>query len=104
LDNHLSTAERDQLLTYLAYCKDADQMDRIANERAEDGYPLTATALHRRANELRNQYPEEQGPPVVFVQNAEPIPTGYGGNSGESSGGSSVLPALAILGAGLVLS
>jgi len=85
----------------LAYGKNADEMDRIAMERASDGYPLTAIALHNRASELRNQYPEDQGPPVIFVQNPESTPTV---NNETGSSGSSVLPALALLGAGLVLS
>jgi hypothetical protein len=100
LDSHLTAAERDQLLAYLAYGKDPDEMDRIAMERATDGYPLTAIALHRRATELRNQTPEDSGPPVIFVQNAESTADPNGG----SGGGGSLLPALAILGAGFVLS
>lgn len=100
LDSHLTPAERDQLLAYLAYGKNPEEMDQMAMDRAQDGYPLTAIALHRRAAELRNQSPEDATPPVIFVQTAEPT---IDSNAGTGGGGS-LLPALAILGAGFVLS
>jgi hypothetical protein len=82
------------MLSLLAHGRNPDQMDELAVGFANDGYPLTALALHRRAIQLRAQSQSNE-PPVVFVQNSE--------ESNTSSGSGSLLPALAILGAGFVL-
>jgi hypothetical protein len=89
---------------FIALCDDPDQLDFVAAGYATTGYPLTAQAMWNKAAALRAAKEQEQeqtppDPPVIWSYEPPP-PT----DSASSKNNGSLLPVIAVIGAGLALS
>ena len=91
-------AESRQLAEYvLMNGQDPDALDAMAQSFAEQGYPIAAQSLAARASALRDAQPDPYDAPQYPFPAPAPSPGADGGSA--SSGGSSALPLLALLGA-----
>ena len=100
LDANLPDDSR-QLVEYsMKNVRDADALDSMAQQFAQQGYPLTAYALSKRAQTLRGGF--SPAPPPALPPQPQPAPQpAPGSQTAANQGGSSdgVLPLLALFGA-----
>ncbi len=107
LDDNLSASEKAEILLVLDSVYDPDQLDQLAGVYESQGHPQAAKTLRARADALR-----------VLIAEGEAIAQEEGGSSGSggwqynptstpgttSSGNGSLIPVIAIIGAGLAFS
>jgi len=91
------------VLLALAYAVDPDEIDEMADTYEANGYPQAANALRNRANMLRSAEVLKQDPSTQPGPYYEPQPS-RGGSASSGSSNHSILPVLALVGAGIVLS
>ncbi|MDI3291914.1 hypothetical protein [Polyangium sp. 15x6] len=103
-DAHMPDSEKAKVLYVLAYAVDADEIQDMAEAYYDAGYPRASEALHQRALLIRfaeREFPPPAKPPTTGAeQQADPSHT----TQHASGDGDSLLPVIALVGAGLAFS
>ncbi|TKC93711.1 hypothetical protein [Polyangium fumosum] len=105
-DAQMPDSEKAKVLYVLAYAVDADEIQDMAEAYHDAGYPRAAEALHQRALLIRvaeREFPPPARPPSSGSGPEQQVDPSY--TTQHASGeGDSLLPVLALVGAGLAFS